>query len=812
MNRLNRLWALLAVLLSVVGSDAMAQVCFGDAAKFNDGWVFSLSDDPASKNIRFNDSAWEGVAVPHDWSVKGELSTTLSSCSGYLPAGIGWYRKSFTVDDQKPFHYIYFEGVYNRSEVYLNGHMLGRRPSGFASFMYDMTPYLREGENILAVRVDRTLKDDCRWYTGSGIYRDVWIVGAEEVHIAQWGVTYRAEKFEGNKAQVAVDVEVDNRIATTDRLDINVQLKDKQGRVVAKSTTRAISGVEGVHKRSLKLTVNGVNRWSLDDPYLYTLVCEVKRAGKVVDRTAVAAGLRELTFDPNKGFALNGEWMNVKGVCLHQDAGVLGVAVPDDIWRYRLKRLKELGVNSIRMSHNPQAPIVYQLCDEIGLLVKDEAFDEWEYPKRKWMDGWNQLIAGFQGNTDFFDEWCERDVTDMVRRNRNHPSIFMWSIGNEVDYPNDPYSHPILDGTTIQQRMYGGYDPDAPDALDLGRISKRLVECVKSADTSRPVTAALAGVVMSNETDYPFNLDVVGYNYTESRYEIDHQLYPDRVIYGSENGASYKSWTYVRDLEYIFAQYLWTSADYLGEAGKWPSRGSKNGLVDLASQIKPRGYFRSTLWCDKPITYVGSYIPHNRIKGYNTPYSLDAWDVWNYEPGDVVRVVCYTNAPQARLLLNGEVVGEMKPFDEVHGMICWDVPYSPGLLRAEGCDASGKVISDFEIKTSGLPYALRVTTDKEQLEPGGSVAHLVVEIVDEHGVVVKLADNEVMCTVEGDSAKFIGLEAGNIFDMSSYNDDTHRAYYGRIVSYIQSSEKSGKVKVKFSSPLLKSCEIELEVL
>ncbi len=802
------------ILMCSVLNGAMAQVSFGDAKQFNDGWIFSLSDNPEAKNIKFDDQKWESVDVPHDWSIKGELSTTLSSCSGYLPAGIGWYRKSFTIEDDKPCHYIYFEGVYNRSEVYLNGHLLGRRPSGFVSFMYDMTPYLnKEGENILAVRVDRTLKDDCRWYTGSGIYRDVWIVAAEEVHIAQWGVTYRAESFSGDDLLLAVDVEIDNSIGTKDRLDVDVQLKNKQGKVVAKGSIKAISGVEGVHKQSLNLSVKDVRRWSLNDPYLYTLVCEVKRGGKVVDRTEVSAGLRELTFDPNRGFALNGEWTKVKGVCLHQDAGVLGVAVPDDVWRRRLTKLKELGVNSIRMSHNPQAPIVYQICDEIGLLVKDEAFDEWVYAKRKWMNGWNQGIYGLQGNSDFFDEWCERDVKDMVRRNRNHPSIYMWSIGNEVDYPNDPYSHPILDGEKISQPMYGGYDSKAPDAQDLGRISKRLAECVRSEDISRPVTAALAGVVMSNETDYPSNLDVVGYNYTESRYALDHEKYPNRVIYGSENGASYKSWKYVRDLEYIFAQYLWTGADYLGEAGKWPSRGSKNGLVDLASQIKPRGYFRKSLWCDEPTTYIGTYIQNPDVRGYNSPYSLDAWDVWNYEEGDTVRVVCYTNSPQARLLLNGKVVGEMKPFDEERGMIGWDIPYSAGVLCAEGCDSAGDRTSDFSITTSGLPYALRVNADKEYIAAGGSIAHLSVEIIDEAGVVVKLADNEVTCTiVEGSAAKFLGLEGGNIADMNNYNDNVHRAFYGRMVAYIQSKKATtGKVKVRFTSPLLKSCEIDIEV-
>lgn len=494
--------------------------------------------------------------------------------------------------------------------------------------------------------------------------------------------------------------------------------------------------------------------------------------------------------------------MKVKGVCLHHDAGVLGAVVPPEVWERRLRNLKEIGVNAIRMSHNPQAPVLYDLCDRMGFLVMDEASDEWEFPKRKWIKGWNVGEPSYDGSFDFFEEWIERDVTDMVRRDRNHPCIFLWSIGNEVDYPNDPYSHPVLDGTTINQPMFGGYKPDAPDAMRIGKIAKRLAVCVRAVDTSRPVTGALAGVVMSNQTEYPEAVDVVGYNYTENRYDEDHATYPDRVIYGSETGVGIEAWHAVRDKEFIFGQFLWTGTDYLGESGRWPSRGLYTGLLDFGSFPKPRGYFRASLWSEKPVTYIGTYPKHDWV-------SMDAWDLWNYEPDQLIRVVCYTNAPQARLLLNGKEVGQMKPYDDKSGIIYWDIPYQDGELRAEGCDATGKVLSSYAIKTSGRPYALRATVDKEVLSTDKATAHVTIEVVDEQGTIVKLGDNDVTCQIEG-PARLLGLEGSNNGDMSDYTDNHHRAFHGRLLAYIQTTGEKGEIRVKLASPLLKGAEVVLK--
>ena len=779
-----------------------AQVSFGEAKKFNENWLFSLSDDSLGASVSYNDSKWRKLDLPHDWSVEGQLSPSLASCTGYLPGGIGWYRKHFQVADKAARHYIYFEGTYNRSEVYLNGHLLGKRPNGYISFMYDMTPYLKEGDNVLAVRIDHSRYADSRWYTGSGIYRDVWMISAPDIHFAQWGIGWHATSLTDKQAVVAVDMEVEKHVKAAGALEVSAALYDAEGTLVAQGRKKVADKAEGIAKEIVSLKLKKPRRWNLDAPYLYTLKTELLCDGKRIDGSSTNVGLRTLKFDANKGFALNGEWMKVKGVCLHHDAGVLGAVVPPEVWERRLRNLKEIGVNAIRMSHNPQAPVLYDLCDRMGFLVMDEASDEWEFPKRKWIKGWNVGEPSYDGTFDFFEEWIERDVTDMVRRDRNHPCIFLWSIGNEVDYPNDPYSHPVLDGTTINQPMFGGYKPDAPDAMRIGKIAKRLAACVRAVDTSRPVTGALAGVVMSNQTEYPEAVDVVGYNYTENRYDEDHATYPDRVIYGSETGVGIEAWHAVRDKEFIFGQFLWTGTDYLGESGRWPSRGLYTGLLDFGSFPKPRGYFRASLWSEKPVTYVGTYPKHDWV-------SMDAWDLWNYEPGQLIRVVCYTNAPQARLLLNGKEVGQMKPYDDKSGIIYWDIPYQDGELRAEGCDATGKVLSSYAIKTSGRPYALRATVDKEVLSTDKATAHVTIEVVDEQGTIVKLGDNDVTCQIEG-PARLLGLEGSNNSDMSDYTDNHHRAFHGRLLAYIQTTGEKGEIRVKLTSPLLKGTEVVLK--
>lgn len=794
----------LCVFLLSAGS-AVGQVSFGEADKFDEGWHFILDDVKNGESQDLDCTAWRTLDLPHDWSIEADMSADLASCTGYLPAGIAWYRKDFRVDDPSKRYYIYFEGVYNRSEVYLNGHLLGSRPNGYISFMYDMTPFIKtDGDNVLAVRVDHSRSADSRWYTGSGIYRDVWLVKSGQTHLSQWSIAYRLSKMQASgKALVEIDFAVESSIDDKSRLTVVNEILDAEGKCVASDE----QPLKQLGKYTVVVTVPDAHRWNLEDPYLYSLHTVLYSNGKKIDEALTPMGLRTLEFGADKGFALNGKRMKVKGVCIHHDAGVLGTAVPEDVWRRRLLELKGIGVNALRMSHNPQAPAIYKLCDELGLLVMDEASDEWEFPKRKWLTGWNDGTPGYEGSYDFFNEWGERDLTDMVRRDRNHPSVFMWSIGNEVDYPNDPYSHPILDGgegSGFTQAQYGGYRPDAPNAMRIGVIAQRMAAATRAVDTSRPVTGALAGVVMSNQTAYPSAVDVVGYNYTESRYAEDHKTYPDRILYGSENRADYKAWTYVRDNDYIFGQFIWTGLDYLGESRKWPSRGFGSGLLDFAGLRKPEAWFRASLWSEEPMAYIGTY----RRKG-NT-VSTDAQDTWNYKDGETIRVVCYTNCGRARLLLDGKTVGEEKPYNMDNGVIWWDIPFHAGELRVEGLGDDGSFKAEYSIHTSGEPVALRASIDKSALQGTGRVAHIIVEVIDRDGHPVKSSDALVSCSVKG-PASLIGLENASNTDTSNAKATERLTHNGKLLAYIESTDAAGTVEVCFSAPSLHGCSVQLTV-
>lgn len=806
MKRMNLLGLALFLFLSL---NVTGKPQFGNAQLFNNDWKFNLSDVKDAANPTFNDGRWSSVRLPHDWSVKGVLSPDKASCQGYLPGGVGWYRKTFSAPSAEKV-FIYFEGVYNYSEVFLNGKSLGVRPSGYVSFMYDLTPYIKAGaSNVLAVRVDHSQEADSRWYTGSGIYRNVWLVTSGSTHLDLWGVFFKATDVTNKKADVSVESTINNEAAQAATIAVLNEIVDPlTGKVVASMTKNVSVAANTKATVSQRMSVKSPRRWSVESPALYTVRTVVSKDGQVIDRNEQQMGLRTLTFDPNKGFALNGNWMKIKGICMHHDAGVLGSAVPREVWKRRLLTLKEMGCNAVRMSHNPQSPDVYELCDEIGMLVMDEAFDEWEFAKKKWISGWNNGTPKFQGSFAYFNDWSDRDLRDMVLRDRNHASIFMWSIGNEVDYPNDPYSHPVLDGSTINQPVQGGYLPNNPKAERLGAIAKRLAAVVRGLDTSRPTTAALAGVVMSNHTDYPFALDITGYNYTEDRYSMDHKTYPKRVIYGSENGHSMDSWKVVRDSSFIFGQFIWTGLDYLGESGAWPSRGFYTGFLDFGGFLKPRGHFRQALWSSKPVAYIGTYMAsRNRRQNF---LSTDAWPIWNYTNGQLVRVVCYTNAAQAKLMLNGKEVGGLKNYNDTTGIIYWDIPYEAGKLEVIGVDKAGKAVCDYALQTSGRPSAIEVKSDVTILNKETGVAQIVVQVVDEKGVPVMMADDELTCTVEG-PATLLGLEASNNSDMGDYSDNRQRVFHGRMIAYVQASGQSGEVSVRFRAPWLKDGVATLKV-
>ncbi len=792
------------------GLSMSARPLFGDARLFVNDWRFKLQDDAVIK-LDANVEKWRKVTLPHDWSVEGKYSYTFASATGYLPGGMGWYAKSFTVPQESKGKkvFIYFEGVYNRSKVYLNGHLLGERPNGYVSFMYDLTPYLKYGDEVndLRVQVDHTKYNDSRWYTGSGIYRDVYLVTADPTHVDLWGTYCITENVTSKKADFVVQTTLRNEQDKKVKAQIELTLSEKAtGKLVAQSkkSIGLVANDSVVVKQVMK--VKSPKMWSIKNPQLYTLRTTLYVDGKQTETNEISTGVRTLRYDPNEGFFLNGENTKLKGVCIHHDAGCLGAAVPREVWKRRLERLQDMGCNAIRMSHNPQAPDVYELCDEMGFVVMDEAFDEWEYPKRKWVEGWNVGKPGYDGSADFFNEWCERDLRDMILRDRNHPSIIMWSIGNEVDYPNDPYSHPVLETGTINQPVHGGYLKDAPKAERLSEISAKLAKVVKTYDLSRPVTAALAGVIMSNHTDYPFNVDICGYNYTENRYELDHKTYPNRVIYGSETGRGVNEWKAVRDSKYIFAQFIWTGLDYLGESGRYPSRGLNTGMIDFAGFLKPEGYLRKVMWSEEPVAYVATTIPPRGGRGYQR----GAQPMWNYRDGMEIAAVASFNTPYARLVLNGKVVGEERPYNSDTYMTSWVIPYEKGTLTVEGLNEEREVVTEYTLKTTGRPDSIVAQVDNDEISCNRGVAQIEIQIVDENGLPVFLADNKIQCMTYG-PIRLLGLESGSNSDMTDNKARSKRVHNGRLVAYIQATGEPGRAGISFTSAWLKPCLVKIEV-
>jgi beta-galactosidase len=773
---------------------------------FNEGWKFHKGDLANAENIEFNDNTWRSVELPHDWSIEGPFSQQWASGTGYLPGGIGWYRKTFSCPRriQSKQVFIYFDGVYNNSEVWINGHYLGKRPNGYIPFQYEITPYLdKKGQNVIAVKVDHSKFADSRWYPGSGIYRNVYLFAKEPIHITLWGVAFSTPEVSATVATVKVDLSVTNALPAQESVIMKATLTDAKGNVVGNAEQPFIATGNKATEISLNFPVSNPALWSAAVPCLYDLNVSLFMKESRIDEYKERVGFRTISFDADNGFALNGLPMKLKGVCIHHDAGALGAAVPEEVWQRRLMKLKELGCNAIRMSHYPHQDYLYELCDQLGFLVIDEAFDEWEFGKNKWIEGWNVGTPGKDGYHEYFNEWADRDLRDMVLRNRNHPSIIMWSIGNEIDYPNDPYTHEILN-TGRNPQIYGrGYLPDHPAASRLGELSKRLAEVVRKADSTRPVTAALAGVVMSNTTSYPDNLDVVGYNYQEFRYPDDHKKYAKRIIYGSENGKSIDAWLAVDTNKFISAQFIWTGFDFIGEARRWPSRSSGAGLLDLAGFPKTEYYNRQTLWSDKPVIYMTaskiSKLPDNRGQGIPS---------WNWAPGDTIRIRAVTNTEEAELFLNGKSSGRKLKQDTGRRDLSWEVIYQEGEIVVKGY-ANGKEAASHMLKTTGPVEKIDATTDRNAFHrKSKEVAHIEIDLKDKNGNTVYAADNEITISIDG-PARLLGLESGDLNSHEDYKANKRKAFRGKLLAYVQCTGKRGRVTIRISSPGLKQKMIKI---
>jgi beta-galactosidase len=765
---------------------------------FDSDWRFSKGDFATAAMPGFDDADWRRLNVPHDWSIEGPFSADFACGTGFAPGGLGWYRKHFSLAPaQKGQHItIEFDGVYDYSEVWINGTFVGTRPYGYSSFAYDLTPYLKFGakENVVAVRVDHSRYADSRWYPGSGIYRHVRLVVTDPRHIAHWGTYVTTPEINASNAVVHIETAIENGSETNEILLLQSDILAPDGQVVASST--ATDATQTVVQ---DINVTRPQLWSTTAPVRYTLRSRLKSGETILDETTTTFGIRTARFDPDKGFLLNGQPLKLKGVCIHHDAGCLGAAVPDKALERRLRLLQELGVNAIRTSHNPPAPELLDLCDRLGLLVKDEAFDEFTPSKRKWVQGWNKGEPSRFGYAEVFAQWAVTDISDMVRRDRNHPCIILWSIGNEIDYANDPFTDPALGDE---------YQPGNPPAQNLVTLAQPLIAAVKALDRTRPVTAALANVKMSEAVGLPELLDAVGYNYQEPRYADDHRKFPQRIIFGSENSQRYDAWRAVADNDYVAGQFLWTGIDYLGEAGEWPNRANGAGLLDLCGFKKPLAWFRQSLWSAQPMVYLCA-TDGGRGSGRRGGFNLA--EHWNWPSNSTVNVICYANCPEVALTLNDQLISVKQLSDGTNGMMRWTIPYAPGTLKAVG-RSNGVELCSFTLQTAGPAKRIQLLPDASRLAADGKdICHLEFRVVDANGVRVADAAPEVTLAVTG-PAKLLGMENGDLNSPEPYQGPTRKALHGRGLAIYQSTTAAGKVSITANAPGLEPAIVELETM
>ena len=779
-------------------------------------WRFHLGVIFGANNPEFNDddlpdgkAGWRLLNVPHDWSIEGKFDSLNASGTGYLPGGIGWYRKEFTLPetDNNKHVEIQFDGVYENSEVWINGHYLGKRPYGFISFCYDLTPYLHFGneKNILAVRVDNSQVADSRWYTGSGIYGHVWLYVTNKIHVAHWGTYITTPAFNKNSADVRIITMIENDSQEKQSVTLKSVVVDSAGKIVGQTSSNISFQSNTKYDFDQSINVEQPVLWSLERPYMYSVISEVYIEKQLVDRDSTAFGIRTIQFDADNGFFLNGESVKIKGVCLHNDAGALGSAVPEREWERRLILMKEMGANAIRTSHNPPAPELLDLCDRMGFLVMDEAFDEWEIGKKKWIKGWNvgqdEGAAGLNkyysqhGYSDYFEEWAKQDIQDMVRRDRNHPSIILWSIGNEIDYPNDPYTDPSRDN----------FEQWRPQAYQLTEIASNLYDYVKEMDSTRPVTAALANISLSNKIGYAEVLDVVGYNYQEQYYEEDHKQFPDRKIIGSENGDSYQEWLAVKNNKFIPGQFLWTGIDYLGEAGRFPNRSNLSGLVDLSDFKKPEFYYRQSLWTENPMVHISCVSPEETNDRFR---HVDSWN-WDKFAGKEISVVAFTNCDKVNLYLNDRLLGSQELTDSNNAVLNWKVPFEPGVLKAIAYK-NGEKAAENILKTTGKPDRIILESDRSSIYADGKdIASVKVLVMDRDGNIVPYADNQVTINITGAGFN-AGFGNGDNKNIEPYKDDNHQVYQGKARVFIQSNGQKGAIQIEVTSKELSTGKLSID--
>lgn len=810
----------------------------GRRIDFTTGWTFNLGDDESASAPDYDDSGWRKLNLPHDWAIEGDFSKDNPSGTGggALPGGIGWYRKVFTVDkaDLGKRLYIDFDGVYMNSTVYINGHKLGTRPYGYISFSYDLTPYINwDGKNVVAVRVDNAEQPNSRWYSGCGIYRNVWLTRVAPVHVAQWGTFVTAENVSENGALLKIHTKVQYDADSTETTQVTLlsQLLDASGKVVGEATSDVELQAGTSKDIPQEITVANPQLWNLENPYLYKVKTVLSQNGQTVDTYYTNTGIRTFSFDVEKGFVLNGKQVKINGVCMHHDLGCLGAAINTRAIERQLEILKEMGCNGIRCSHNPPAPELLDLCDRMGFIVMDETFDMWR--KRKTAHDYSR----------YFDEWHERDLTDLVVRDRNHPSIFMWSIGNEV---LEQWSDAKADTLSLAEAnliLNFGHSEDMlakeGEMSVNSLLTKKLADMVRALDPTRPITSGCNEPNPNNHLFRSGALDIIGFNYhhewfagvpenfpgkpflvtesvsglmTRGYYRMNSDsmyIWPKRwdIPFFDESfscssydnchvpwGSTHEeTWRLVKNSDFISGQYIWTGFDYIGEPTPygWPARSSYFGIVDLAGFPKDVYYMYQSEW--RPDKTVLHLFPH-----------------WNWEPGQTIDLwAYYNNADEVELFINGKSQGvRSKGKDDLH--VCWRVTFEPGTVKAVS-RKDGKVVAEQEIHTAGEPAQVRLTPDRASIHADGrDLSFVTVEILDKDGNLCPNADNEVTFDVQGDG--FIaGVDNGSPISMERFKANHRKAFYGKCLVVIQNNGKSGNISLTATADGLEKDNVSITV-
>ncbi|MBO0981689.1 glycoside hydrolase family 2 TIM barrel-domain containing protein [Microbacterium sp. SD291] len=759
-------------------------------------WLFTRTDDPDAWAKRYDDADWRTVVVPHDWSVEEEFAESFSSGTGYLPGGIGWYRAhipagGFALREDSVVRLV-FHGVYKKADVWVNGYHVGGRPSGHSRFSFDLTEilsYSHDDELVISVRVDHTDISDSRWYNGSGITRRVEIEVHDAVHLREHGTVVTTLRADAGEATIRVDQALVNSSAAPAEVHARHELTSLSTGRVHTADTQADLAAGGSATTSATIRVSDPELWSDGDPRLHRLVTTLTWPGGSAEYSEIV-GIRTFRFDPDHGFSINGERRTLKGVCLHEDAGTLGTAVPAEVWLRRLLALKEMGCNAIRMAHNPHAPELYALCDALGFYVIDEAFDEWENAKNKWWQGHNVYPPRHQGYASDFTEWHERDLVAMVEAGRNRPSIIAWSIGNEIDYPNDPYASPLFDEMTgnndankpAAERVY---DPTRPDIRRLTTIATELARIVRASDPTRPVTLAAAFPELSSRTGLLEPLDVVGYNYKEHLYEDDHRRFPAKPLLGSENSHEYPDWQAVTRNDFIAGQFLWTGIDYLGEAYGWPIHGAGAGQLTLAGFPKQTWHLRRSWWSDEPVARI---VVRPHVEGETEFWSHPVSRTVDFAEAGPTEVLCFANGDAVQLSAGGAPVETA--WDDEHGYWRAVVPALTGPLELEVL-RDGAVIATDRIESAGEPARLDAVVWEAPEGPvalvraAGLPAARVVQIEctlrDSRG---SEARGEVLVEASVEGGELLGLENGDLADVTAYALPQRRTLDGRLIVFV----------------------------